>query len=851
MSHSYIVVKGAKEHNLKNIHFKIPRDKFVVITGVSGSGKSSIAFDTLYAEGQRRYVESLSSYARQFLDQMKKPDVEAIEGLSATIAIEQASISRKPRSTVGTITEIYDYLRLLFARVGHPHCYQCQKQISSQSAPKIVESILRLPIGEKISILAPIVRGRKGEYQKELYDLRQGGFVRVKADGEIYDLSETISLDKNKKHHIDVYIDRLVLKEGIESRLSSSVEAALQLSDRLVKIERANGEEKLFSAQFACVDCELSFPELEPRLFSFNSPIGACPKCLGVGLASPFQPWKEATEETIDAYQEEPDEVKIFIEETPCPACGGKRLKPEALAVRIQARSISDICSLPLTEADHFFRSINFSTREKAIAEKILKEITERLTFLINVGVGYLTLDRRSSTVSGGEGRRIRLAAQIGSPLVGVLYILDEPSIGLHPRDNAKLVDSLKSLRDRGNTVLVVEHDAETILSADHIIDMGPGAGAAGGNIVAQGTLEQILKNEDSLTAAYLSHKNKIAVPKERKMPGDKFLEIIGATENNLKNISVKIPLGLFTCITGVSGSGKSSLIIDTLYPALLNHLHRLNHQVGNYENLVGVEQIDQVVDIDQSPIGRTPRSNPATYTGVFSHIRDFFAQLSDSKVRGYAGGRYSFNVPGGRCETCLGGGLVKMEMHFLPHMYILCDICQGQRYNRETLDVRYKEKNIAEILEMTVDEALLFFDRIPHIKRKLQSLSDVGMGYVRIGQQATTLSGGEAQRVKLAKELSRRTTGKTLFILDEPTTGLHFDDIHKLLKVLHQLVDLGNTVVVIEHNLEVIKTADHVIDLGPGGGEEGGRIVAEGTPEKIATIPSSFTGEYLKKALA
>lgn len=846
MNHSYIAVKGAKEHNLKNIHFKIPRDKFIVITGVSGSGKSSIAFDTLYAEGQRRYVESLSSYARQFLDQMKKPDVEAIEGLSATIAIEQASISRNPRSTVGTITEIYDYLRVLFARVGRPHCYRCQKEISSQSAPQIVESILRLPAGEKIGILAPVVRGRKGEYQKELYDLRQSGFVRVKADGEIYDLSETISLDKNKKHHIDVYIDRLVLKEGIESRLSSSVEAALRLSDRLVKIERASGEEKLFSAQFACVACELSFPELEPRLFSFNSPIGACPKCLGVGLAG----WEEAAPEIIDTFKEEPDEVKIFIEETLCPACGGKRLKPESLAVRIQDRSISDICSLSLTEADPFFRSLNFSTREKAIAEKILKEITERLKFLINVGVGYLTLDRRSSTISGGEGRRIRLAAQIGSPLVGVLYILDEPSIGLHPRDNTKLVDSLKSLRDRGNTVLVVEHDAETILSADHIIDMGPGAGAAGGNIVAQGTLGQILKNEESLTARYLSHKNKIAVPKERRRPGDKFLEIIGAKSNNLKNISVKIPLGLFICITGVSGSGKSSLVIDTLYPALLNHLHRLNHKVGNYENLTGVEQIDQVVDIDQSPIGRTPRSNPATYTGVFSHVRDFFAQLPDSKVRGYAGGRYSFNVPGGRCETCLGGGFIKMEMHFLPHMYILCDICQGQRYNRETLDVRYKEKNIAEILEMTIDEALLFFDRIPHIKRKLQSLSDVGMGYVRLGQQATTLSGGEAQRVKLAKELSRRTTGKTLFILDEPTTGLHFDDIHKLLKVLHQLVDLGNTVIVIEHNLEIIKTADHVIDLGPGGGEEGGRIVAEGTPEKIAALPSSFTGEYLKKAL-
>lgn len=850
MSHSYIAVKGAKEHNLKNIHFKIPRDKFIVITGVSGSGKSSIAFDTLYAEGQRRYVESLSSYARQFLDQMKKPDVEAIEGLSATIAIEQASISRNPRSTVGTITEIYDYLRVLFARVGRPHCYRCQKEISSQSAPQIVESILRLPPGEKIGILAPIVRGRKGEYQKELFGLRQSGFVRVKADGEIYDLSETISLDKNKKHNIDVYIDRVVLKEGIGSRLSSSVETALRLSDQMVKIERAGGEEKLFSAQFACVDCELSFPELEPRLFSFNSPIGACPKCLGVGLASPFRGWAEAAPEIIDISQEEPDEVKIFIEETLCPACGGKRLKPEALAVRIQDRSISDICSLPLTEADHFFRFLNFSTREKAIAEKILKEITERLKFLINVGVGYLTLNRRSSTISGGEGRRIRLAAQIGSPLVGVLYILDEPSIGLHPRDNTKLVDSLKSLRDRGNTVLVVEHDAETILSADHIIDMGPGAGAAGGNIVAQGTLEQLLKNEDSLTARYLSHKNKIAVPKERRCPGDKFLEIIGAKSNNLKNISVKIPLGLFTCITGVSGSGKSSLVIDTLYPALLNHLHRLNHKVGNYEKLLGVECFDQVVDIDHSPIGRTPKSNPATYTGVFSHIRNFFAQLPDSKVRGYSIGRYSFNVPGGRCETCMGGGLIKMEMHFLPHMYVLCDICQGQRYNRETLEVRYKEKNIAEILEMTIDEALIFFDRIPQIKRKLQSLSDVGMGYVRLGQQATTLSGGEAQRVKLSRELSRRATGKTLFILDEPTTGLHFDDIHKLLKVLHQLVDLGNTVIVIEHNLEVIKTADYVIDLGPGGGEEGGIVVAEGPPEKIAATPSSFTGEYLKKVL-
>lgn len=848
MNPSFISVIGAREHNLKNISFKIPRDKFVVITGVSGSGKSSIAFDTLYAEGQRRYVESLSSYARQFLDQMKKPEVEAIGGLSATIAIEQASISRNPRSTVGTITEIYDYLRVLFARVGHPHCYRCQKEISTQSVPKIAESILKMPAGEKISLLAPIVRGRKGEYQKELYDLRQSGFIRIKVDGEIKDLSETITLDKNKKHNIDVYIDRLILKEGIESRLTASIETAFRLSNHLLKIERANGEEMLFSAQFSCLDCSLSFPELEPRLFSFNSPTGACPKCLGVGLASTS--YELGIGEILDITEEAPDAVKIFIEEKLCPACSGKRLRPEALSVRIQNRSVSDVCGLSLKDALHFFTLLEFSPREKVIAERILKEITDRLKFLINVGVGYLTLDRRSSTISGGEGRRIRLAAQIGSPLVGVLYILDEPSIGLHPKDNSKLIDSLKMLRDRGNTVLVVEHDAETILNADHIIDMGPGAGAAGGTIVAEGSLEEIIKNKSSRTGAYLSQKIKIALPKERRKSTGRFLEIVNAKTNNLKNISVKIPLGLLTCVTGVSGSGKSSLIIDTLYPALLNHLHRTNHKVGNYEKLTGIEQIDQIVDIDQSPIGRTPRSNPVTYTGVFSHVRNFFAELPESKVRGYGVGRYSFNIPGGRCETCLGGGFIKMEMRLLPHSFILCDVCHGKRYNRETLEIHYKEKNISEVLEMTIDEALQFFDRIPHIKRKLHCLSEVGMGYIRLGQQATTLSGGEAQRVKLAKELSRKTTGKTLFILDEPTTGLHFDDIHKLLKVLHQLVDLGNTVIVIEHNLEVIKTADHVIDLGPGGGEEGGHIVAEGPPEKIAAIPSSFTGEYLKRAL-
>ncbi len=846
MTENFISIVGAKEHNLKNINLRIPREKFVVITGVSGSGKSSLAFDTLYAEGQRRYVESLSTYARQFLEQMAKPDVESIDGLSPAIAIEQRTASKNPRSTVGTVTEIYDYLRLLFSRIGHAECPQCHQEISSQSVDQMVERLLKYPPGEKIAILAPLVRNRKGEYQKELYELCQQGFVKIKIDGESFDLSQPIHIDKNKKHSIDIYIDRLTLKEDVTARLSQSLETALNLGLQLVKIEFSDGKELLLSSQFACHTCGTGLPELEPRLFSFNSSVGACAACGGLG----FKDITAEVEKFLESGSSEDLEEADFFHEAPCPMCQGGRLKPEALCIKIKNKTIVDICQLSLFKALSFFEELSLTPRELIISDRMLKEIKERLSFLINVGVGYLTLGRLSATLSGGESQRIRLATQIGSALTGVLYILDEPSIGLHPQDNKKLIDALKSLRNQGNTILVVEHDEETIRSADYIIDLGPGAGTHGGEIVSQGHASHIMKDPHSLTGAYLSRKKFIPIPAQRRKPSSLFLTLEGAQENNLKNISLKIPLGLFVCVTGVSGSGKSSLILDTLYRTLANHLHNAHLKVGKHKNILGIEHIDSVIDIDQAPIGRTPRSNPATYTGVFSLIRSFFAALPESKVRGYAPGRYSFNVEGGRCETCMGAGLIKIEMHFLPDVYVQCEICQGQRYNRETLEIQYKEKNISEILAMTIEEALVFFDRIPQVKSKLQTLLDVGMGYVQLGQQATTLSGGEAQRIKLARELGKRSTGKTLFILDEPTTGLHFEDIQKLLKVLHKLVDLGNTVIVIEHNLEVIKSCDTIIDMGPEGGEKGGFVIAEGSPEDICRTSSSLTGQFLKNIL-
>ena len=844
----HIVIVGAKEHNLKNISLKIPRDQLVVITGVSGSGKSSLAFDTLYAEGQRRYVESLSTYARQFIEQLKKPDVESIDGLSPSIAIDQRSVSKNPRSTVGTVTEIYDYLRLLFSKIGHAHCPRCKKEITSQSIDQMVDQILKIPLEEKINILAPLVRERKGEYQKELRELSLRGFVKVKIDGETKDLSLPIYLNKNIKHSIDVYVDRIILKNAsLSSRIFDSLETALNLGNQLVKIEREkSGEEWLLSATSACIDCGTSFPEIEPRFFSFNSPMGACPQCLGTG----FKDIQTQLDEFLDSPDEEAVESFDFFHPELCSLCRGSRLKQEALSITLHGFSIDRICALSLDQALAFFKDISLSEKEFFIAARILKEIKERLQFLINVGVHYLTLARPAASLSGGENQRIQLATQIGSSLMGVLYILDEPSIGLHPKDTHKLISALKDLKAQGNTVLVVEHDEETIRNADYIIDIGPGAGRHGGEIVSCGTLQEIMKDPSSLTGSYLSRKKEIPIPQNRRPSTGKYLFIEGAQENNLKDLSVKIPLGLLTCITGVSGSGKSSLIIDTLYRALSQKLYNTKQKVGLYKNLSGIEHIDSVIDIDQSPIGRTPRSNPATYTGVFSLIRNFMSQLPDSKVRGYKPGRYSFNIPGGRCETCGGAGLIKIEMHLLPNVYVQCEICQGQRYNRETLDIHYKEKNISEILEMTVDEALVFFDRIPQIKSKLKTLAEVGLGYIHLGQQATTLSGGEAQRIKLAKELSRKNTGKTIFILDEPTTGLHFDDIQKLLLVLQRLVEVGNTVIVIEHHLDVIKSSDYIIDMGPEGGEKGGYVLAQGTPEHLMTQPSSETGQFLKKIL-
>ena len=941
MSVSRILVKGAKEHNLKNIDVSIPRDRLVVITGLSGSGKSSLAFDTIYAEGQRRYVESLSAYARQFLEQMEKPRVESIEGLSPAISIEQKTTSKNPRSTVGTVTEIYDYLRLLFARIGQPHCYKCGKPITSQSVSQMVDRILALPPGSKIQILAPVVRSRKGEYRQLFENLRREGYLRVRVNGRLHELEEEIELEKNKKHNIEVVVDRLVVKDGIKTRLADSLETALKLAGGIVLVEVIGGEELLFSRKTACVDCGVSYPEISPRFFSFNNPHGACPQCDGLGSKIELDPHlivpdgrKSILEGALRAWNGlgggidtfymkklkaaarhfgidlnapfaslPPEQQKIvlygageeilfnlekgdksgrwewvgefegvipnlrrrfrqtqsghirnqiqkYMSSRPCPSCRGRRLRPEALAVMVGGKNIAQICALSIGRALEFFRSLRLPAQQRIIAEQIFKEIKDRLSFLVNVGLDYLTLERQAGTLSGGEAERIRLATQIGSRLVGVLYILDEPSIGLHQRDNERLLRTLHGLKDLGNTVLVVEHDAETIESADYVIDLGPGAGTQGGEVVACGTPEQIKKHPRSLTGKYLSGRLSIPVPPRRRKPKRKYLQIKAAAENNLKNIDVKIPLGLFTCVSGVSGSGKSTLVIEIIYKALAQHFYRSKERPGKHRAIYGLQHIDKVIDIDQSPIGRTPRSNPATYTGVFTPIRELFARLPESRLRGYKAGRYSFNVSEGRCPACEGQGIIKIEMHFLADIYVTCELCAGKRYNRETLEIEYKGKNISDILNMTVAQAHRFFEPIPALAHKLQTLYNVGLGYIKLGQAATTLSGGEAQRVKLAKELSRKSTGHTFYILDEPTTGLHFDDIKKLLKVLNCLVEAGNTVLVIEHNLDVLKTADYIIDLGPEGGDGGGQVVACGTPEEVAATPTSYTGRFLKKIL-
>ena len=829
-----IIIKGAREHNLKNIDVEIPRDKLVVITGLSGSGKSSLAFDTIYAEGQRRYVESLSAYARQFLEQMGKPDVDSIEGLSPAISIEQKSTSHNPRSTVGTVTEIYDYLRLLFARVGRPYCHQCGHEITAQTVQQMVDAIGALPEGSKFQILAPIVRGRKGEYRKELLEMRRAGYVRARIDGKPVDLGDDISLDKQKKHTIEIVIDRLVMKPGdaLARRLADSVETALKLTGGLVGVLTEDDRTLLYSEKLACIRCGVSYPEITPRIFSFNSPHGACPVCDGIGYAM-----------TADA----PEDEDFTLLEL-CEACHGARLRPESLSIKIAKQSIADVTRRSVRAAADFFASLTFTEREMVIAHRILKEIRERLGFLVNVGLDYLTLDRAAATLSGGEGQRIRLATQIGSGLVGVLYILDEPSIGLHQRDNRRLLQTLLRLRDLGNTVVVVEHDAETMLAADHILDMGPGAGSLGGHVIAQGTPQQVMADPQSLTGQYLRGLQAVSVPRRERKPKG-FLSVVGANKHNLKDVTARLPLGLLTCVTGVSGSGKSTLVLEVLFHSLSQLLYHKKPKIDGCKDLHGVLALDKVIDIDQSPIGRTPRSNPATYTGLFGHIRDLYSNLPESRVRGYKPGRYSFNVKGGRCEACQGDGLIKIEMHFLPDVYVTCEVCKGQRYNRETLEILHKGKSIADVLNMTVDEALEFFEHIPLIKAKLQTLHDVGLHYVKLGQSATTLSGGEAQRVKLSRELSKRATGRTLYILDEPTTGLHFADVQRLLDVLDRLVEAGNTVLVIEHNLDVIRNADWIIDLGPEGGDRGGEIVAEGPPKEIARSKRSYTGQVLKEA--
>ncbi len=828
-----IIIKGAREHNLKNIDVEIPRDKLVVITGLSGSGKSSLAFDTIYAEGQRRYVESLSAYARQFLEQMGKPDVDSIEGLSPAISIEQKSTSHNPRSTVGTVTEIYDYLRLLFARVGRPYCFQCGEEITAQTVQQMVDAIAAQPEGMKFQILAPIVRGRKGEYRKELLEMRKAGYVRARIDEKLVDLGEDLSLDKQKKHTIEIIVDRLIMKPGdaLMRRLADSVETSVKLTGGLVGVLTEDGETKLYSDRLACIKCGVSYPEVTPRVFSFNSPHGACPVCDGIGYA-------------VSPGNEEED----FTLLEPCETCHGARLRPESLSIKLAKKSIAEVTKLSVRAAADFFLSLKFTDRELVIAHRILKEIRERLGFLVNVGLDYLTLDRAAATLSGGEGQRIRLATQIGSGLVGVLYILDEPSIGLHQRDNRRLLQTLLRLRDLGNTVVVVEHDAETMQAADHLLDMGPGAGSQGGYVIAQGTPQQIMADPNSLTGQYLRGIQTVSVPQRQRKPRG-TLSVIGAEKHNLKNVTARIPLGLFTCITGVSGSGKSTLVLEVLFHSLSQLLYHKKPKIDGCKDLRGVDALDKVIDIDQSPIGRTPRSNPATYTGLFGYIRDLYSNLPESRVRGYKPGRYSFNVKGGRCEACQGDGLIKIEMHFLPDVYVTCEVCKGQRYNRETLEIHHKGKSIADVLNMTVDDALEFFEHIPLIKTKLQTLHDVGLHYVKLGQSATTLSGGEAQRVKLSRELSKRATGRTMYILDEPTTGLHFADVQRLLDVLDRLVEAGNTVLVIEHNLDMIKNADWIIDLGPEGGDRGGEIVAEGPPKEIAKSKRSYTGQVLKEA--
>ena len=939
-SKQYIKIRGANEHNLKNIDINIPRDQMVVLTGLSGSGKSSLAFDTIYAEGQRRYMESLSSYARQFLGQMEKPNVESIEGLSPAISIDQKTTNRNPRSTVGTVTEIYDYFRLLYARIGIPHCPKCGKEIKKQTVDQMVDQIMELPERTKIQLLAPVVRGKKGRHEKLFERAKKNGYVRVRVDGNLYELSEEIVLDKNIKHNIEIIVDRLVVRPGIEKRMTDSIENVLALAEGLLTVDVIDGETLQFSQSFSCPDCGISIEEIEPRSFSFNNPFGACPTCFGLGykmefdielmipdqtlsiedgaivvmgwqsctdpksftrailnalskeynfsLSTPFQDYPEHIKDILiygtggktvkvhdvgqrgegyydmalegwiksveRRYRETASEVskaeyETFMRITPCHDCGGQRLKQSALAVTVGGKNIAEVTAMSIEKLEAFLNELQLTDTQEMIGGQILKEIKARIRFLMNVGLDYLTLSRATGSLSGGEAQRIRLATQIGSGLVGVAYILDEPSIGLHQRDNDKLLATLKHLRDLGNTLLVVEHDADTMLSADHIIDIGPGAGEHGGEVIAQGTAEEIMACEESITGAYLSRRVQIPVPKVRKEPKG-WLKVVGAAENNLKNIDVEFPLGVMTCVTGVSGSGKSSLVNEILYKKLARKLNRARTIPGKHERIEGIEQLDKIINIDQSPIGRTPRSNPATYTGVFDLIRDLFASTTDAKAKGYKKGRFSFNVKGGRCEACAGDGILKIEMHFLPDVYVPCEVCGGKRYNRETLDVKYKGKNIYDVLNMTVEEALEFFENVPSIRRKIETLYDVGLSYIRLGQPSTTLSGGEAQRIKLATELSRRSTGKTLYILDEPTTGLHFADVHKLTEILERLTADGNTVVVIEHNLDVIKTADYIIDIGPEGGDKGGTIIATGTPEEVARNEKSYTGKYVKREI-
>lgn len=935
----YIKIKGAREHNLKDVSLNIPRNEFVVLTGLSGSGKSSLAFDTIYAEGQRRYMESLSSYARQFLGQMEKPDVDKIDGLSPAISIDQKSTNRNPRSTVGTVTEIYDYFRLLYARIGIPHCPKCGKEIKKQTVDQMVDEIMRLEEGTKFQLLAPIVRGRKGEHVKVFQNAKRSGYVRVRVDGNLYDLSEEIKLEKNKKHNIEIIVDRLVRREGIEKRLADSIETVMELAEGLMIVDIIGGEEVQMSQSFSCPDCNISIDEVEPRSFSFNNPFGACPTCHGLGNKMEFDlelmipdpklsiaqgaiavlgwqsctdkksytraildalakeyhfsletPFEELTEQAkkIILYGTDGQSVKVFYKGqrgegvydvafegliknvqrryressesmkqeyetymtvTPCETCHGQRLKAESLAVTVGDKNIAEVTEMSVDHVNEFLETMALTERQQFIGKGILKEIQARIGFLIDVGLDYLSLSRATGTLSGGEAQRIRLATQIGSGLVGVAYILDEPSIGLHQRDNDKLIRTLKNLKDLGNSLLVVEHDEDTMWAADHIVDIGPGAGSRGGVVVAQGTAQEIMQVPESITGAYLSGRIKIPVPTERRKP-EGYLKVIGASENNLKHIDVKFPLGVFTCVTGVSGSGKSSLVNEILYKRLAKELNRAKCKPGAHKKIVGIEKLDKVINIDQSPIGRTPRSNPATYTGVFDQIRDLFAMTKDAKARGYDKGRFSFNKKGGRCEACGGDGIIKIEMHFLPDVYVPCEVCHGHRYNRETLEVKYKDKSIYDVLEMTVEEACDFFSNVPSISRKIETLKEVGLGYIKLGQPSTTLSGGEAQRIKLATELSKRSTGKTIYILDEPTTGLHFADVHKLVDILGKLKEGGNTIVVIEHNLEVIKTADYIIDIGPEGGAKGGTVVASGTPEEICKVEQSYTGKYLKKYL-